>query len=149
MDFAESTESSKRVRRRFDDSADSEKSIPQPILCSGPLILFQDQPKVAGRIVCQNRHGQSTVDSHRFCPPESVQNRRQESLKIVYRDSYYCDGLRGPLIIRDREDPHASLYDKDGDSDATVITLSDWYHTVSTQYRDIPSVTSALCSLLK
>ncbi|EJF61592.1 laccase [Dichomitus squalens LYAD-421 SS1] len=38
----------------------------------------------------------------------------------------YCDGLRGPLVIYDPEDPHASLYDVDDDS--TVITLADWYH---------------------
>lgn len=25
----------------------------------------------------------------------------------------YCDGLRGPLIIYDPEDPHADLYDVD------------------------------------
>ena len=25
----------------------------------------------------------------------------------------YCDGLRGALVIRDPEDPHASLYDVD------------------------------------
>ncbi|KII83064.1 hypothetical protein PLICRDRAFT_180758 [Plicaturopsis crispa FD-325 SS-3] len=39
----------------------------------------------------------------------------------------YCDGLRGPLIVYDPQDPHKSLYDVDNDS--TVITLSDWYHT--------------------
>ncbi|PCH36517.1 multicopper oxidase [Wolfiporia cocos MD-104 SS10] len=38
----------------------------------------------------------------------------------------YCDGLRGPLIIYDPDDPHAHLYDVDDDS--TVITLADWYH---------------------
>ncbi|KIJ58016.1 multicopper oxidase [Hydnomerulius pinastri MD-312] len=43
----------------------------------------------------------------------------------------YCDGLRGPLVIYDPEDPHAHLYDVDDAS--TVITLSDWYHTPSTQ----------------
>lgn len=25
----------------------------------------------------------------------------------------YCDGLRGALVIRDPEDPHATLYDVD------------------------------------
>ncbi|KAI3604176.1 laccase [Moniliophthora roreri] len=40
--------------------------------------------------------------------------------------SQYCDGLRGPLIIYDLEDPHASLYDVDDKH--TIITLSDWYH---------------------
>ncbi|OBZ73717.1 Laccase [Grifola frondosa] len=39
----------------------------------------------------------------------------------------YCDGLRGPLVIYDPNDPQAHLYDVDDDS--TVITLADWYHT--------------------
>ncbi|KAE9407580.1 laccase lcc6 [Gymnopus androsaceus JB14] len=39
----------------------------------------------------------------------------------------YCDGLRGPLIIYDPDDPYLDLYDVDDDS--TVITLSDNYHS--------------------
>ncbi|KAF8168829.1 laccase [Mycena galopus ATCC 62051] len=38
----------------------------------------------------------------------------------------YCDGVRGPLVIYDPEDPHKYLYDIDDAS--TVITLADWYH---------------------
>ncbi|KAH8818673.1 laccase [Flagelloscypha sp. PMI_526] len=38
----------------------------------------------------------------------------------------YCDGARGPFVIYDTADPHASLYDVDDES--TVITLADWYH---------------------
>ncbi|KAI0666083.1 laccase B [Trametes maxima] len=41
----------------------------------------------------------------------------------------YCDGLRGPLVVYDSNDPHASLYDVDDES--TVITLADWYHTAA------------------
>ncbi|KAM5532254.1 hypothetical protein V8D89_014093 [Ganoderma adspersum] len=41
----------------------------------------------------------------------------------------YCDGLRGPMVVYDPQDPHASLYDVDDDS--TVITLSDWYHVAA------------------
>ncbi|KAJ3885618.1 laccase 1 [Lentinula edodes] len=37
----------------------------------------------------------------------------------------YCDGLRGPLVVYDPQDPYADLYDVDDDS--TVITLADWY----------------------
>ncbi|KAI3620990.1 laccase [Moniliophthora roreri] len=43
----------------------------------------------------------------------------------------YCDGLRGPLVIYDPNDPHASLYDVDDES--TVITLADWYHAKAKQ----------------
>ncbi|KAK0488306.1 laccase lcc5, partial [Armillaria luteobubalina] len=44
----------------------------------------------------------------------------------------YCDGLRGPLIIYDPNDPHAGLYDVDDDS-TSILTLSDWYHTPAKQ----------------
>ncbi|KAF8895919.1 laccase lcc5 [Mucidula mucida] len=39
----------------------------------------------------------------------------------------YCDGVRGPLVIYDPDDPHADLYDVDDES--TIITLADWYHS--------------------
>jgi iron transport multicopper oxidase len=38
----------------------------------------------------------------------------------------YCDGLRGPLVIYDPNDPYLSLYDVDNET--TVITVADWYH---------------------
>jgi len=38
----------------------------------------------------------------------------------------YVDGLRGPIVIYDPNDPHKSLYDVDDLS--TIITMSDWYH---------------------
>ncbi|THH10066.1 hypothetical protein EW146_g8484 [Bondarzewia mesenterica] len=41
----------------------------------------------------------------------------------------YCDGLRGPLVIYDPQDPYIHLYEVDNES--TVITLADWYHYVS------------------
>ncbi|KAG9308059.1 laccase [Chiua virens] len=41
----------------------------------------------------------------------------------------YCDGLRGPLVIYDPDDPLAGMYDVDDET--TVITLSDWYHSPS------------------
>ncbi|KAG7443717.1 laccase [Guyanagaster necrorhizus] len=44
----------------------------------------------------------------------------------------YCDGLRGPLVIYDPNDPHADLYDVDDDS-TSILTLSDWYHTPAKQ----------------
>ncbi|KAK0219229.1 laccase lcc5 [Armillaria fumosa] len=44
----------------------------------------------------------------------------------------YCDGLRGPFIIYDPNDPHADLYDIDDDS-TSILTLSDWYHTPAKQ----------------
>ncbi|KAF8551377.1 laccase [Imleria badia] len=47
----------------------------------------------------------------------------------------YCDGVRGPLVIYDPEDPLAYLYDVDDKN--TVITLSDWYHTSSIQLGEL------------
>ncbi|KXN87073.1 Laccase-1 [Leucoagaricus sp. SymC.cos] len=54
----------------------------------------------------------------------------------------YCDGLRGALVIRDPQDPHASLYDVDDDT--TVITLADWYHVVAPQAGLVPTLDSTL-----
>ncbi|VDB92219.1 unnamed protein product [Peniophora sp. CBMAI 1063] len=39
----------------------------------------------------------------------------------------YCQGLRGPIVIYDPNDPQKHLYDVD--NEGTVITLADWYHT--------------------
>ncbi|KAJ7098631.1 laccase lcc5 [Mycena belliarum] len=41
----------------------------------------------------------------------------------------YCDGLRGPLIIYDPNDPYKHLYDVDDAS--TIISLADWFHISS------------------
>ncbi|KAJ3568733.1 hypothetical protein NP233_g5527 [Leucocoprinus birnbaumii] len=54
----------------------------------------------------------------------------------------YCDGLRGAIVIRDPADPHASLYDID--TDDTVITLTDWYHTLAPDVTGAPTEDSTL-----
>ena len=60
-----------------------------------------------------------------------------------HHELQYCDGLRGPLIIYDPDDPHAHLYDVDDGlsiiptirpacaadhtfTENTIITLADW-----------------------
>ncbi|KAL0565416.1 hypothetical protein V5O48_016606 [Marasmius crinis-equi] len=43
----------------------------------------------------------------------------------------YCDGLRGPLVVYDRDDPYKRAYDVDDES--TVLTISDWYHPTARQ----------------
>ncbi|KAG1740355.1 laccase [Suillus lakei] len=59
-----------------------------------------------------------------------------------YHSHYSCDGLRGPLVIYDPEDPLAYMYDVD---DArTVITLSDWYHTVAPALRGTIAVAQSM-----
>ncbi|KAJ6449050.1 laccase [Mycena sanguinolenta] len=52
----------------------------------------------------------------------------------------YCDGLRGPLVIYDPNDPQKHLYGKQ----STIITLSDWYHYPSPQHPTIPVFNSTL-----
>ena len=36
----------------------------------------------------------------------------------------YPDGLRGPLIVHDPNDPYAGKYDEE-----IILTVSDWYVT--------------------
>ncbi|KZP02622.1 multicopper oxidase, partial [Athelia psychrophila] len=55
----------------------------------------------------------------------------------------YCDGLRGPFVVYDPEDPHQSLYDVDDES--TVITLTDWYHLTT---NEVPSPFNANSTLI-
>ncbi|KAK0205756.1 laccase [Desarmillaria ectypa] len=67
----------------------------------------------------------------------------------------YCDGLRGPMVVYDPNDPHRFRYDVDTGlrfspsdlphlhahthfSEATVITLSDWYHTPALAAGPVP-----------
>nr|BAI66141.1 laccase [Pleurotus salmoneostramineus] len=54
----------------------------------------------------------------------------------------YCDGLRGPMVVYDRHDPHKHLYDVDDES--TVLTIGDWYHVPSPQEGIPPSADSTL-----
>ncbi|KAG1814195.1 laccase [Suillus variegatus] len=49
-----------------------------------------------------------------------------------------CDGLRGPLVIYDPDDPLSYLYDVDDET--TIISIADWYHIVSTILRYIIGV---------
>jgi len=63
--------------------------------------------------------------------------------------------VRGALVIYDPNDPHAGLYDFDNGeidagflmgpvdsflAEATVVTLGDWYHYVSTEAPLVPWV---------
>ncbi|KAI0072148.1 laccase [Panus rudis PR-1116 ss-1] len=54
----------------------------------------------------------------------------------------YCDGLRGPMVIYDPLDPHRALYDIDDES--TVLTVGDWYHTLSRKTTGLPVPDSTL-----
>ncbi|PFH45432.1 multicopper oxidase [Amanita thiersii Skay4041] len=54
----------------------------------------------------------------------------------------YCDGLRGPMVVYDPNDPHKSRYDIDNES--TVITLTDWYHVPANAAGHIPTADSTL-----
>ncbi|KAF7318698.1 Laccase A [Mycena chlorophos] len=54
----------------------------------------------------------------------------------------YCDGLRGPLVVYDPNDPHADLYDVDDET--TVVTLADWYHEPAHELSVPPTLISTL-----
>ncbi|KAI0317678.1 laccase lcc6 [Amylostereum chailletii] len=60
-----------------------------------------------------------------------------------HQAAQYCDGLRGPLVLYDPNDPHAGLYDVDDAT--TVITLADWYHYLSP---DAPAVANPNATLI-
>ena len=44
----------------------------------------------------------------------------------------YLDGLRGPLIIRNPNDPNKDLYDEE-----MVVLLEDWYHSASSSLSNL------------
>ncbi|KAJ4472252.1 laccase [Lentinula aciculospora] len=48
----------------------------------------------------------------------------------------YCDGLRGPIVVYDPDDPYKDMYDVDDAT--TVITLADWYHLSASQLALLP-----------
>ncbi|KAF7368336.1 Laccase I [Mycena venus] len=54
----------------------------------------------------------------------------------------YCDGLRGPLVVYDPNDPQKHLYDIDDET--TIITLADWYHYPAPQHPLVPIFNSTL-----
>ncbi|KAF8327832.1 laccase [Amanita rubescens] len=59
-----------------------------------------------------------------------------------HHGNQYCDGLRGPLVIYDPDDPQMDLYDIDDEN--TVITLADWYHLASLSAGKLPTANSTL-----
>ncbi|KAF8880226.1 laccase [Gymnopilus junonius] len=60
-----------------------------------------------------------------------------------HHSTQYCDGLRGPFVVYDPDDPYLSQYDFDDES--TVITLSDWYHeTAPSLAGTVPTADSTL-----
>ncbi|KAJ6475006.1 laccase 2 precursor [Mycena vulgaris] len=50
----------------------------------------------------------------------------------------YCDGLRGPMVVYDPDDPQGYRYE------STIITLADWYHFTAPQAPLIPVFNSTL-----
>ncbi|KAG2130446.1 laccase [Suillus bovinus] len=69
------------------------------------------------------------MPNHSFLYSFSAQNQTGTYWYHSHYSVQYCDGVRGPLVIYDPQDPYADMYDVDDAS--TVITLADWYHGVS------------------
>ncbi|KAG2145813.1 laccase [Suillus clintonianus] len=81
------------------------------------------------------------AQNHSFLHSFSAPNQAGTYWYHSHYSVQYCDGLRGPLVIYDPCDPLAYMYDVDDAS--TVITLSDWYHTVATVLRYIRGNTAS------
>lgn len=69
------------------------------------------------------------AQNHSFLYSFNAQNQAGTFWYHSHYSVQQCDGLRGPLIIYDPEDPLSYLYDVDDET--TVITLADWYHVVA------------------
>ncbi|OCB85491.1 laccase [Sanghuangporus baumii] len=69
------------------------------------------------------------VPGHSFMYNFTVPQQRGTYWYHSHLSTQYCDGLIGPLVIYDPEDPHKDLYDVDDES--TVIMLQEWYHTAA------------------
>ncbi|KAG1895235.1 laccase [Suillus fuscotomentosus] len=80
------------------------------------------------------------AQNHSFLHSFSAPNQAGTYWYHSHYSVQYCDGLRGPLVIYDPDDPLAYMYDVDDAS--TVITLSDWYHVVAPVLRHIIGTTA-------
>jgi iron transport multicopper oxidase len=80
--------------------------------------------------------------NHSFLHSFSAQNQAGTFWYHSHYSVQYCDGLRGPLVIYDPEDPLAYMYDVDDAS--TVITIADWYHTVAPALRGTIAVAQSI-----
>ncbi|EJD00037.1 laccase [Fomitiporia mediterranea MF3/22] len=69
------------------------------------------------------------VPDHSFLYNFSVPDQTGTYWYHSHLSTQYCDGLRGPLVIYDPNDPHAGLYDVDDES--TIVLISDWYNTIA------------------
>ncbi|TFL03308.1 laccase [Pterulicium gracile] len=66
---------------------------------------------------------------HSFVYNWNAENQAGTFWYHSHLQAQYCDGLRGPLVVYNPQDPHRNLYDVD--NEGTVITLADWYHEAS------------------
>ncbi|KAF9485557.1 laccase [Pholiota conissans] len=82
------------------------------------------------------------ASGHSFLYQFSVPDQAGTFWYHSHHSTQYCDGLRGALVIYDRNDPHRSKYDFDDDS--TVITLADWYHTPAPSAGLVPTSDATL-----
>ncbi|KAI0041873.1 multicopper oxidase [Auriscalpium vulgare] len=82
------------------------------------------------------------IPKHSFLYDFHVGNQAGTFWYHSHYSNQYCDGLRGPLVVYDQNDPQKSLYDVDDES--TIITLADWYHYLSHNAPPIPAFTTGL-----
>lgn len=82
------------------------------------------------------------VPGHSFLYQFTVPDQAGTFWYHSHHSTQYCDGLRGPLVLYDPDDPLKHLYDIDDES--TIITLADWYHVLSPQEQIPPTFDSTL-----
>ncbi|KAF8169811.1 yellow laccase [Pholiota molesta] len=73
---------------------------------------------------------------HSFLYQFSVPDQAGTFWYHSHHSTQYCDGLRGPLVIYDNDDPTEAY--------TTVITLADWYHTVAPSAGLVPTADATL-----
>ncbi|KAG5646508.1 hypothetical protein DXG03_003275 [Asterophora parasitica] len=86
-----------------------------------------------------NQAGTYWYHSH-FCVLNPSPNLRLPLTVITA--TQYCDGLRGPFVVYDDNDPYRWLYDVDDEN--TVITVGEWYHIPAPSVVTIPFAHSTL-----
>ncbi|KAI0045345.1 multicopper oxidase [Auriscalpium vulgare] len=104
-----------------DELTDNSMDLPTSIHWHG---LFQKTTNYADGAAFVNQC--PIIPDHSFLYDFDTRNQAGTYWYHSHYSTQYCDGLRGPIVIYDHNDPHRHLYDVDDES--TVITLADWYH---------------------
>ncbi|KZV60312.1 multicopper oxidase [Peniophora sp. CONT] len=112
----------------FDDVPDDNLRLASTVVSLGTHLhwhgLFQtgtnEMDGVDRRSPSTTRTASSNPFTYRF-----IGNRAGTFWYYSENGTQSCDGIRGPAVVYDPNDPHRSLYDVDDET--TIITLATWY----------------------